>query len=401
MQAQSRLQEFFSGYPAPLGAVILLVQLALGIILFATFQDWAPDNLGASDAWGGYLLAAYGAARFTFETPAGALSDRIERRVGLLIGFALMLPAIALMATIRDQYAYLGCAALLGFSTSFIWPAAYAISADLYPVERRGSVIGFLNLAQLVGFGGGAVAGAFLVRSADGLQFAVAGTAVVAAIIAAALALPAYRGSNTGIADSVRGVGSLRAIASQRLALLTLVVFLGSTGLAMVVPAMRPLGEDSLGVSFDELTIALAPAAVIAAALYLPAGSATDRFGRTKPFLIGEGLIIAGLLVCAGTGSLAVAAAGATAVFAGNVLTVPALNAAILDLAPEAHRGAVIGLAIAAGGLGLAVGPAVGGFVTGAEGAPATLRLAAFVCACAAAGMALHGMHGRPPAAVG
>lgn len=149
-----------TGYPVALALSIFLVQVALGTILFATFQEWVPTELEAGDAWGGYLLAAYGAARFAFEAPTGAISDRVERRLGLLVGFALMLPAILLMATVHDRHAYLAFAAMLGFATAFLWPATYAMSADLYALDRRGKVIGFLNLAQLLGFGVGALAGA-------------------------------------------------------------------------------------------------------------------------------------------------------------------------------------------------------------------------------------------------
>ena len=153
-------------YPYVLGLSTLFVQVALGIILFATFQKWVPAELGVSDGWGGYLLAAYGAARFAFEAPTGAISDRVERRLGLLIAFTLMIPAIALMTFVRDERVYLLLAAQLGFATSFLWPATYAMSADLYPPERRGAVVGFLNLAQLLGFGAGALAGARWGRAA-------------------------------------------------------------------------------------------------------------------------------------------------------------------------------------------------------------------------------------------
>ena len=90
-------------YPYPLALSIFLVQVALGTLLFATFQEWAPAALGVGDGWGGYLLAAYGGARFLFEAPTGAISNRVERRLGLLIGYALMLPAIGLMAISRRR----------------------------------------------------------------------------------------------------------------------------------------------------------------------------------------------------------------------------------------------------------------------------------------------------------
>lgn len=364
-------------YPYPLALAIFLVQVALGILLFATFQQWVPSALGASDAWGGYLLGAYGGARFLFETPTGAISDRIERRLGLLLGFALMLPAIATMALARNEHLFLPLAAALGFATAFLWPATYAIAADLYEPGRRGKVIGFLNLAQLLGFGAGALAGAFMVESADVPQFAVAFAAVSAAFAAAVRGIPNYRGQRLFARVHVPARPPIRSIVSARLVALSAIILSASIALAMVVPAIRPYGQHQLDISFARLTVALIPAVIAGAAFYIPAGHFADRYGRWRPLFAGQGLTAAGLVVLAATTSIWLAIPAAMVVFAGNVLTVPAWNAAVMDLAPESHRGTLIGLSVALSGLGLAIGPALGGFVVGQSDAPAAFRAAA------------------------
>ncbi len=383
-------------YPYPLALAIFLVQVALGILLFATFQQWVPSELGASDAWGGYLLGAYGGARFLFETPTGAISDRIERRLGLLLGFALMLPAIALMSVARNQHLFLPLAAGLGFATAFLWPATYAIAADLYEPDRRGKVIGFLNLAQLLGFGAGALAGAFLVESADVPQFAVAFLAVSAAFAAAVRGIPNYRGHRLFARVHTPARPSVRSILSLRLAALSTIILGASIALAMVVPAIRPYGEHQLQVSFARLTVALIPAVIAGAALYVPAGHLADRYRRWRPLFAGQALTVTGLLVLSATTSLWLAIPAAMVVFAGNVLTVPAWNAAVMDLAPESHRGTLIGLSVALSGLGLAIGPALGGFVVGQWDAPAAFRAAAVLAGVTGLGVVLYARrHGR------
>lgn len=380
-------------YPYPLALAIFLVQVALGILLFATFQQWVPGELGAGDAWGGYLLGAYGGARFLFETPTGAISDRIERRLGLLLGFALMLPAIGLMSFVRNEQLFLPLAAQLGFATAFLWPASYAIAADLYEPDRRGKVIGFLNLAQLLGFGAGALAGAFMVESGDVPQFAVAFVAVSLAFAAAVGGIPNYRGDRLFARVHTPARPSVRSILSFRLAALSVIILGASIALAMIVPAIRPYGQYQLDVSFARLTVALIPAVIGGAALYIPAGHLADRYGRWKPLFAGQALTVAGLLVIAGTGELWVAVPAAMVVFAGNVLTVPAWNAAVMDLAPESHRGTLIGLSVALSGLGLAIGPALGGFVVGRWDAPAAFRVAAALAAVTALAIVLYARH--------
>src|SRR5690606_20331316 len=86
----------------------------------------------------------------------------------------------------------LACTLVLGGGTAFIWPAVYAITADVYPGERRGKVIGFLNVGQLAGFGLGALAGALLIERYPDVVFGIAIAAVAAAALPVAFGVPRY-----------------------------------------------------------------------------------------------------------------------------------------------------------------------------------------------------------------
>ena len=364
--------------PYALGLAIFSAQVALGIVLFAIFQEFVPNELGASDALGGYLLALYGGSRFLSETPTGAISDRIERKHGLLLGFAIMIPALALMGAVQNEYAYLGFAAILGLSTAFIWPATYAITADLYPPTQRGKVVGFLNVGQLLGFGLGALIGASLVETVADSLFLIAIVAVLVALTIAQTGIPAYRRSGQGPAlDAVRP--PLRSVLSLRLLFLSILILAATIGVSSLIPAIRPYGEDELGISFAQLTLLLMPAVVAGGLLYVPSGHLSDRIGRTRPLLIGQLFIIGGALTVAGTTFIPLASFATTIVFCGNVLSVPALNASMMDLAPESYRGTLIGWSVALSGLGLAAGPALGGFVVNAYDAPTVFRVAAAI----------------------
>jgi MFS family permease len=386
----ARLRSFLSGLPYSLSVAVFLVQVGLGIILFSTFQKFVPSELHSSDAWPGYLLAAYGGARFLCETPTGAISDRIERKLGLLLGFALMIPAIALMALVRQKEAYLLFSAGLGLGTAFLWPATYAISADLYPPERRGKVIGLLNFAQLLGIGLGSLIGAFLVSAEATVMFIVAIGSVVTAFIAAVIGIPNYRAD--GLFRRVRHAHrpSVWAIMSVRLATLSAIIVAVSISIALLVPAIRPFGEDQLGVSFSTMTLALIPAIVVGALFYVPAGHFADRFGRPAPLIAGQAILVLGLLAMSEAQTLLAASLLAIIVFLGNVLTVPAWNAAIMDLAPATHRGTIIGFSVALSGLGLAIGPAIGGLIVQQSGPDAAFRLSAAICAAAGVAVFLH-----------
>lgn len=365
-----------SRFPLALGLTIVFLQIATGIMLFAIFQEYVPSQLGAGDAWGGILLATYGGARFLSEAPTGAISDRIERKSTLLIGFAFVLPALVAASLADVEFAFLACAALLGLGSAFTWPASYAMVADLYPPERRGKMIGFLNVGQLAGFGIGSLAGAFLVASHVDALFGVAIASAALAALIAIRGVPRYR---ERVARPPKRP-PLRDAWSAQLGFLSVVVLISTSSISMIVPAIRPYGSEQLGISFAELTVALIPAVVIAAVLYVPAGHAADRFGRYTPFLAGQILLIAGMLTVAETHTVVVAAAAGTVIFLGNVLSVPAFNAAVMDLAPESHRGTLIGLTVALSGLGLAIGPLFGGAIAATASPADVFRIAALMC---------------------
>lgn len=369
---------------ASLGAVIFLLQVALGIMLFPIFQDHVPRALGAGDAWGGILLATYGLARFLSETPTGAISDRIERKLDLLIGLTLFIPAVALMATVDTRWVYLPGAALLGLGTAFFWPATYAISADLFAESLRGKVVGFLNVCQLLGFGLGALIGAFLVTHHSQVLMGIAVLVVACAALPAIVGVPRYRAHHLRAEHARRP--PLREVWSLQMGLLSLLVLLATASPTLIIPAIRPFGTDHLGVSFTTVTVALIPGVILGGALYIPAGHLADRAGRMVPFVIGEVLVVAGMFTVAEAHAVIVAATGGALIFCGYVFSVPAFISATMDLVPVSHRGTLIGLTVALTGLGLAIGPGIGGALTATIGAPATFRVGGFVAAatCAA-----------------
>jgi MFS family permease len=97
------------------------------------------------------------------------------------------------------------------------------------------------------------------------------------------------------------------------------------------------------------------------------------------PFVLGELLVVAGMLTVAQADAVVVAAAGGALIFIGYVFSVPAFISATMDLVPESHRGTLIGLTVALTGLGLAIGPGIGGALVATIGAPGTFRAGALV----------------------
>jgi MFS family permease len=358
------LPEFLRGQPYGLASTMFFAQVALGTVLFAVFQEYLPNELGTSDAFPGYVIAAYGGARFLGEPLTGLLSDRMNRRNNLLVGLLVMALAFALMAGVDVAWPFLPLSALLGIGTGFLWPASYAMAADMYSEGGRGKAVGVLNVAQLVGFGIGALAGAYLldqVSATPVFLVALAATAASWAIAYTSLGAPGRRALESRRHAQTDGT---RAVLTRPVVSLAVVVALFAIGSSTVIPAIRPYGEEVLDVSFSKLTSGLIPAIAVGAALYIPAGHAADRLGRLPPLLAGLAIAPLGMLGIAAVDEFVPAMVAASLIFAGYVICVPAFNSAMMDLAPLNRRGAVMGIVVAVQGLGLALGPVIGGVIS-------------------------------------
>lgn len=146
---------------------------------------------------------------------------------------------------------------------------------------------------------------------------------------------------------------------------LFLVVFVSMTGFGLVVP-IAPFFGLHLGASATEITFAIGAyslAQLIAAPLW---GRLSDRIGR-RPVLIVSLLLTAGMYVAlAHAGSIldvGLARFGA-GLAAGNI---GAGFAAAADISTNETRARAMGIVGAGFALGFIVGPAIGGFVAGAD----------------------------------
>ena len=99
-------------------------------------------------------------------------------------------------------------------------------------------------------------------------------------------------------------------------------------------------------------------------ALVLGGGSAADRYGRLRVFLIGVGLFSAASLACGLSPNLTLLIAARAVQGVGAALLVPASLAILGASFDKAGRGQAVGIWAGAGGLTSALGPVLGGWLT-------------------------------------
>ncbi len=131
----------------------------------------------------------------------------------------------------------------------------------------------------------------------------------------------------------------------------------------LVVGVALPSIQRDLGGSLESLEWTV-NAYTLAFAVFLLTGAALgDRFGRRRMFLLGLGVFTGASAVAALAPSIELLVTARAVQGIGAAIVTPLTLTILADAVPAQRRGLAIGLWGGIGGLGVAVGPAVGGAV--------------------------------------
>lgn len=341
---------------------IVLLEIVHGIEAMALFPLYLTEVLNSSVTLVGAVISTYLIVDVVTRTPAGWLADRWGRKPILLFGILLSIAPLALMMDVQSPRTFLLLSGLNGLGAGCIWPAIYAAVADTYQRSQRGLIMGLLSTVMLGGLAMGPITGNLLLGLTSYRATFLICIALVflVFVIVLSLATETKMLRQDGAAGSTEY--SLRSVTGE-LVLLGVIALLLTVSLAFLLPIISLYGAQVLLVDKVTMGIVLAIPGGITALALLPAGHLADRVGRKLPMVAGLAL----LTVCFGgapvTTNLVVVTTGATVAGLGYALAVPAWNALAMDRIPERTRGLLLGAVATVQGVGLAIGPVLGGYL--------------------------------------
>ena len=324
---------------------LAVVSLGFGI-LSPIMPKFAEQNLNMDAAQLGTTYSLFALSFALGMIPAGYLADRVGRKPVIIAGtltFALTTYALVLIST-SWQFAILRV--LEGLGAALVTPAAFALTIDLVPENKRGVAMGAEATAQLLGgFGGPAVGG--ILAGQVGFYYPF----YIAAGLAAACAVVVFfiREPGMHLADEKSSVlamfGAWKRNFQQNKALAAVT----TRGFVMgIVQALWNLGliyywYDRLGMTETEVGIAISLELLAMLLATLPFGAMSDKHGRRPFMLIGGALMVGGLLLNVWVGEVwQVFVLSAIAGF-GGAMSNPSVGAMLADVMLPSERGRVMG----------------------------------------------------------
>jgi MFS family permease len=367
--------------------IVLRVSLVIGLgeLGFATIVPLLPlyltEHLNASVKLVGAVVAAFALVETFLKAGWGSVADRVGRRPLIVAGLLLSSVAPLLMSVLRNPVLFVPLRLIDGAGSSALWPAASAIMADKTPRDQRATAMGTLNLFFLSGLAFGPALGLFVVGLthsyatgfylASGLMIAAAVWGSVALRDAATphLAPPVTAvGGDHGDDQSSHRSREGRAQFSPLLITMLGVAFVQMFGVGLLAPILAIYAKQVVGLSEQVIGILFLLGVLSVAIASVPAGQLADRWGKRKAVVWGMAIGSAGMWMLPISPRLDVLAVGAILLGIGYALSSPAWHALVSELAPPGRIGFAMGAAQTAEGLGLVLGPLLGGVLWDAAG---------------------------------
>ncbi len=383
--AMSAIQCVLSAAFSIVPPVLPLMLPGMGIHDSAALRLWAGAILGAAP-----LAAA-------MTSPAwGRISDRLDRRLIILMSCAAAGISTALMCFARHPLELLALRLAMGLFGGHV-AASMAIVSAATPTARMGYALGFMATAQLGGTLIGPLIGGVLADAFHSFRAPFFGAAVAAVVVAALMMrVPARAAPPASAAPAAADAAAVPKLA-RGIWLWIAVLLLCQWAILCPQPMISLFVLQLVGPRADLATLAGLAFSIVALSGLLCApllGILGDAIGGGRVLLIG----VLGAAACnfsqafAHRYGLFVAERFCAGLFLAGIL--PTANALLAHHSPTENRGRVYGLSAGATFFGAFLGPLSGGALAAALGLRSVFIASAALLALTAA---VIGWSGRAP----
>ncbi len=350
-------------------------------------------SLGAELSLVGVVMAMFALGALIGNVPGSIVIARLGKRRAMIAAVTAEVLLAVAAALVSNPYQLMPILFALGVVHTLFFVARLAYFRDLVPAERRGRALSLLGGETRMGSAAGPVLGGFF-ADAFGLRTAfllLAGFSLSVALLGVAY-LPQDRpnvASQPG-EPRPRTLSLVRHLIREHKR-----VFVTAGFVVLVLKLVRearkvifPLWGDVIGMSSSAIGLLFGFSHVIELALFYPAGSVMDRFGRKKTALPCLLLFSLGFLALPAARVPALFVVAAVLVAIGNGIGSGINMTMSTDLAPAVHTVEFLAVWRTITDAGGAAGPVVIGFTSGALGIAAAAPVVGTIGLAGAAVMA-------------
>jgi MFS family permease len=352
-------------------AAVFSVRLLGLFMIYPVFAAYAQGLAGATPYLIGEALGIYGLSQGLLQIPFGLLSDRIGRKVMIVLGLILFAIGSAVAAMSTSIGGVIFGRVLQGAGA--VGSVILALVADLTTEENRTKAMAMVGITIGASFMVALVAGPIIATfiGVSGIFWLMAGLALVGIAITEFVVPKPRQIRIHRDAETVPGliVSVLRNKELLRLDFGIFALHAMLTASFLVVPGLL---RNTLKVSLHNDWMIYLPVLLVSVAVMVPAIIVAEKHRRMKGVFATAvaALVVSQAMLYLGAGNLFVLLAALVVFFSGFNVMEASLPSLITKAAPPDAKGTAMGLYSSAQFLGIFVGGIVGGWAhqTGGSG---------------------------------
>lgn len=341
------------------GTVVSSVGYGMVYRLLALFMQ---ARLGLSATEIGLIMTAWSATGLVSRFAGGYLADRYGRRPLILISLLAETATLVAFLGARDLYTALVISALSGLFGPLYEPASTALVADLVESDRRPQAYSLLRAGFNVGMIVGPPLGGVVAATSFDALFLLAALCVACFLAIAYLRI--REPSPWAASASIGGLeGYVRALADPWVAAFFVVSVIVVSVYSQTFVALPLYMKGHLGIGEMGFGLLSALNAALVVVLQYPFSILASRWRYGWSMALGSVLQGFGAFVFSLATDMGGLVVGMAVLSLGEVAFTAVSTAWLVERAPEQWRGIYAGLAAIAFGVGVGVGPLLGGWV--------------------------------------
>lgn len=357
------------------GIVLFIVEFVRGAYLISFLPAYAVNVLGFSNTTVGLAVSVHYISDTFIKCFAGYLLDRFSLRLIIQSGLLISFGGLMLMQHTYQLSLFVAAAALFGFGISPIW----LVCLSKVKSEHRAENMGMLYSCWLCGIGTGPVVINFLIDKSYTLSFRIMiilwglGWALSLFISNAKESIPATIPLKRQISILWNRLRSMKKLLPG--------MILQTAAAGMLLPVLPGFASKYLGLHYSQYSYVLMAGGAFAVIFLIPMGKWSDRFGRKWFLIVGFFAFAVTLFGLTFAFKLWQAILFAAILGFSYAAALPAWNALLAQYVPEDQQGMGWGVFSSVEGIGVILGPVVGGWIADLFDERAVLWISALLLA--------------------